>query len=608
MKINVLDSSIYNHISAGEVVEKPASIVKELVENSIDANATAISIDIVKGGIDYICVTDNGTGIEYDEVDKVFLPHATSKVSSLKDLEAISTLGFRGEAMASIASVARVTLMTQTANGHGCEIKINGGVTQSKSPISMNTGTSVAVENLFFNTPVRLKFLRKAKMEENDITQLVSRFIFSHPHIKFDYTIDGHKMYSHYAGELFSAMCCVYGLDITQNVVKVDYSEGDVKVSGFVSKIGFSKPNKTYQTAIINGRCVSDEIVSKAVFNALEDYLMTRQYPVFILNIDMPIDQVDVNVHPSKLNVRFADPEKITNIVMSAIRQAIFSAHSDFVSNSKASEEVKQDLPVIPDGVGKSFMPEENSSIQPVEQEPKLVEAEIIDYNPINPTTIMEFERDDYIRKQVSMAETMPTDTKSKRILDGDVRIIGEIFQTYIIIEKNNEMWLIDFHAAHERLNYDRFCKIMEDKQLATQDLLMPYTHRVNASEMNYLLSIQEQLREIGFELDQFGNDEIKISSVPVLLKDVNLKEFVDDLLFNMKLTKNKTPYQIKTYLMQSSCKNAVKSGFNLSAQEIDELLGKLGSEHPVLLCPHGRPIIYKVARSTIDKWFKRIV
>ena len=603
MKINILDSSVYNHISAGEVVEKPASIVKELVENSIDAGATEIIVDIKRGGIDYICVTDNGSGIDYDEIDKVFMPHATSKVSTIKDLDNISTLGFRGEAMASIASVAMVTLSTQTESGTGCTYKINGGVKQSKSPYAMNKGTSVAVENLFFNTPARLKFLRKAKMEENEITQLMSRFIFANPHIKFDYYVDDEKVFAHHAGDLFSAICCVYGLDISQNVAKVDYTENDVVVSGYVSRIGFSKPNKTYQTTIINGRYVVDEVVSKAVYYAVADYLMTRQYPVFILSITMPNDRVDVNVHPSKLNVKFAEPEQMNNIIMTAIRQALFTAPTRKLDITPAETPAPAVLPVLSENSGKSF--DEQSVATPSEV---VEEVSITDYSPIQKHHIVQMETDHYMQTQVKMAEHLPVKAEEKKILEGEYRIIGEVFKTYVMVEKEDELWLIDFHAGHERLNYDHFCKMLEDRQLATQDLLFPYTHRVNAEEMNYLLSIQDSLKSVGFDIDMFSKNEVKISSMPLLLKDINLKGFMDDLLFNMKLSKDKTPTQIKEYLMQTSCKNAVKSGFTLNKQEIEELLSKIDRDNPVLLCPHGKPIIYKLTRSMVDKWFKRIV
>ena len=596
MKINILDSSVYNHISAGEVVEKPASIVKELVENSIDAGANQIVVEIKRGGIDYICVSDNGSGIDYGEVEKVFVPHATSKLATVSDLDHICTLGFRGEAMASIASVARVTLETQTRDGQGCIYKINGGVKQSQSPYSRNPGTSVAVENLFFNTPARAKFLRKAKMEENEITQLISRFI------QIDYIVDDSVVYSHHAGDLFSAICCVYGLDISQNVAKVEYCEGDIKINGYVSRIGFSKPNKTYQTTIINGRYVVDEIVSKAVYYALEDYLMTRQYPVFILNITIPIEDIDVNVHPSKLNIKFADPQRVSDIITSAVRQALFTSPKQKIEfNTQPVQPVV--LPEIKADAGVSFNPD----VEPVETD-DVKEISLGDYSPVVFDTKVVMQDTSYMQEQVKMTETVPVQKQDIRILDGDCKIIGEIFETYILVEKENELLIIDFHAGHERLNYDHFCKMMENKQLAVQDMLIPYTQRVNPAEMNYLLSMQQDLHEIGFDIDQFGQNDIRISTMPVLLKDINIKAFVDDLLFDMKLHKSKTPYQIKNYLMQTSCKNAVKSGFILNKQEIDELLSKIDKDHPVLLCPHGRPIIYKLTRSMVDRWFKRIV
>ena len=325
MAINILDNLLINRISAGEVVESPFSIVKELIDNSIDAGADKIEISIKAGGIDQIIVKDNGKGIDYDDIVKAFLPHATSKIKNLEDLENIMTLGFRGEALASISNVAQTSLSTKTKTSDcAFKLEVNGGHFGEIEATTQGDGTKIEVNNLFFNTPARRKFLRKPKTEETQITNVVARYILANPSISFKYTVDDKVVYQTKGKTLLDAITCVYGIDITQNLIYVEREKNNVKVSGYVSKIGFSKPNTTYQTLILNNRYVIDEIVSKAVYMANEEYLMPRQFPMYILNITMPSINVDVNVHPSKMSVKFANPSEIYNLVYSAVKSKVY--------------------------------------------------------------------------------------------------------------------------------------------------------------------------------------------------------------------------------------------------------------------------------------------
>ena len=325
MSINILDSMVINRISAGEVVESPFSIVKELIDNALDAGATKISVEIKNGGIDSIIVKDNGKGIEYDDIKKAFLPHATSKIKNVEDLESIMTLGFRGEALASISNVSQTNMITKTESSDcAYSIDVFGGTFSEISPATGDIGTKIEVNNLFFNTPARRKFLKKPKQEENFITNIMSRYILAHPDISFKYIADNKLIYQTVGKSLLDAIYCVYGEETTQNIMPVEKIIGNLKLSGYVSKVGYSKPNTTYQTLIINSRYVVDEIVSKAAYMAFEEYLMTRQFPFYVLNLTMPAVDVDVNVHPSKMNVKFAYPSKIYDLVYTAIRSSIY--------------------------------------------------------------------------------------------------------------------------------------------------------------------------------------------------------------------------------------------------------------------------------------------
>ena len=322
MAINILDSTIANRISAGEVVERPASIVKELVDNSIDAGATIITVEVRNGGIDYIKVTDNGTGIEENDLKKAFLPHATSKIKTIDDLDNIWTLGFRGEALASIVSVSQVIMTTKTENSDLANIiEVNGGEFGTIKKIASTTGTSIEVKNLFFNTPARRKFLRKPKLEESEITNVMTRYILAKPNIKFKYVVENSVVFSSSGTNLLSAISCVYNGDTAQNILPLEVTSNNIHIHGYVSKLSFTKPNTTYQTLLVNGRYVIDETVSKAVYMAFEEFLMPRQFPFFVINIDLPYTDVDVNVHPNKLSIKFSKPSVMFDLVITALER-----------------------------------------------------------------------------------------------------------------------------------------------------------------------------------------------------------------------------------------------------------------------------------------------
>ena len=411
MAINLLDSMIINRISAGEVVESPFSIVKELIDNSIDAGASKISVEIKNGGIDQIIVKDNGKGIDYEDISKAFLPHATSKIKDLTDLEAIATLGFRGEALASISNVTQTNITTKTAQTDvAYYLEVNGGTFGEIQATTGETGTKIEVNNLFFNTPARRKFLRKPKQEESQITNIISRYILANPTISFKYIVDDKIIYQTNGNNLIDAICCVYGDNIIQNILPINKEVDNIKISGYVSKIGFSKPNTTYQTLILNNRYVIDEIVSKAVYMANEEYLMPRQFPMYVINITMPNIDVDVNVHPSKMNIKFANPSKIYDLVYTAVRSAIY----------KQINPVEQTITQQDKTPTESLIKTDLSSLQEIEIEPSVNLSEIstkitLKQENYSPITIFDLKQDEIkeenkIPSQVNNTEiTKPT-------------------------------------------------------------------------------------------------------------------------------------------------------------------------------------------------------
>lgn len=640
MAINILDSMIINRISAGEVVESPFSIVKELIDNSLDAGADKVLVEIKNGGIDSIVIKDNGKGIEHDDIVKAFLPHATSKISKLDDLNAISTLGFRGEALASISNVTQTKIITKTPNQDiAYQMEVNGGDFGDILPTESAVGTKIQVNNLFFNTPARRKFLRKPKQEESKITNIIARYILAHPEIDFTYIADGKTVYKTTGKTLLDAIYCVYGEELTQNIIPVNKEIGNLKLTGYVSKVGFSKPNTTYQTLIVNKRYVVDEIVSKASYMAFEEYLMTRQFPVYILNLTMPATDVDVNVHPSKINIKFANPSQIYDLVYTAIRGAIY----DSLNTNHIEQAVNQP-------VEEPLIKVDINSLKEIEIEPthnpvlntssNLKQSNFTPFSffdlprqGVNPnysytsatekspkTDISNAQNDtDKLNNQSSNANfdeqqsqlnlNLNQNNHYKNVEDFvDFKVIGKLFNEFLVIEHGDKMILLDFHAGHERLNYDKFTQMVENRAVVEQKLLVPYTQTLTAQEVEYICTLQPKLAELGFNLNKISDTEIEIDTIPMQLKDINLKDFVADCLHDMNNLRPTLNNEIRHYLMQKACKSSVKSGMTLNEMEIKALLKNLDEKNPVLLCPHGRPVLTVISRAEIEKWFKRIV
>ena len=665
MKINVLDKKVYNRIAAGEVVERPYSVIKELVENSIDAGAKNITVSVWNGGKDRVEVEDDGCGIEKGEMFKAFLPHATSKISEIADLDDIVTLGFRGEALASIASVAKVTVISKPKEQEfGAKIYAEGGNIGETQDAASKDGTKITVDDLFFNTPVRAKFLKTSRAEEGDITNIVSRLILANPNISFRYFADDKLILQSYGGGAEEALIAVYGANTVRECFRIETEKNGVGISGYVGRHNFSKPNRTYQTLIINGRYVINATVSSAVQNAYQAYLMKRQYPFYVLELKIPTEAVDVNVHPNKTDVRFSNNQVIYGAVYSVVSKVLDGTNDalDIIKTDYATEgkevvfpEVENDenndnkkifTPLeFPEDDGKIYIGREYSGVKqkPIMQFSTLMDSgverdeaaekrveEIFNENKkyLEESDRRKSERErteaesvkasfvsEHGRKRggeekpfdISGKEAAETSDQADMGVDYDFIYVGQAFKTYLIFEKNGDLFFIDQHAAHERLLYDALYEKALKKSVASQPLLVPYILNLNSVEDDYFRTRREYIEELGFAVEDFGRNAYKITEVPLELAEISLDAFFNDALTDNSLKQEKIPEVIREKLCQRACKAAIKAGYDLSEGEIRSLIRRMNGDMG-LKCPHGRPVAVRITETEIEKWFKRIV
>ena len=642
-KINILDKKIYNRIAAGEVVERPYSVIKELIENAIDAGATDIDVTIEDGGKRLMRVSDNGCGISREDLPKAFLPHATSKISAVEDLDKILTLGFRGEALASIGSVSKATILSKNKDDEmGNIIVCEGGVIGDADVYPSDTGTTVSVENLFFNTPARAKFLKASKSEETDITNIITRLILSHPDIAFKYTSDGKVMLQSFGGGLDEAIIEIYGYNTITDCIPIETEKNGIKISGFIGKNYFTKPNRTYQTVILNGRYVVNNTIQSSMHNAYAAYLMKRQYPFYVLKIDMSPETVDVNVHPNKTDVRFIDNQVIYSTLYSVVTKVLDGSAAaleivkpnNYVPIDEGSRPIIPQKPNTPDEIGEahcdrpfvSGFNEEllGQTIWGRYNKSKSAEKEgefektfgVADSHDDEPRELGGNKIDDIFaenKKYIAEMEAKKAAEEAEKArqeelkVEPEFKVIGQVLATYLILEKENDIYFIDQHAAHERLLYDKFIEEYKSGNVAEQTMLVPYIFRVNESESEFIIGKFPELRKAGFDISEYDVNEFAVYSVPVLLFDMDLKSFFDDLLSDISFKKETMPELIHDKIAMKACKAAIKSGKILSEDEIDALL-KAMKYNTALRCPHGRPVTVKISRTEIDKWFKRIV
>lgn len=621
--INILTADVYNRIAAGEVVDRPYSVVKELVENAVDAGANEITVEIEQGGKSLIRVSDNGSGISREDLPRVYMPHATSKLKTADELACIATLGFRGEAVASIASVSKMSIVSRVKGCDAYALKTEGGATGEVEPAAGDAGTVIAVESLFYNTPARLKFLKSDAQEESDITNIMARFILSRPEIRFTYYVNGKVRYRSFGDGLSAAVANVYGAEAIANCYEIDADKHGIRVRGYIGNQNYSKPNRSYQSLFVNGRYVVNQTVGSAIANAYASYLMKRQYPFYVLFLDLPPEIVDVNVHPNKADVRFADNQIIYGSVYSVV-----SAVLD--GNSRALEYlVKTETPseVCAESKEKPTT-QENPSLNPAsDASPQMSYAEAkkqlsFDLSPSKNAFTPRF----LVSEEPELKVCQPSaEEKAEDVFAENQRFLrekalqeriepdnlvykGELFQTYLIYETGDVVYLIDQHAAHERLIYNRLKQKLETRTVTAQPMLVPYVLNVNAQEFAFLSKQLPYLAEMGFEAEEFGDNSIRVSAVPAELKDMTLDAFFNEILSSMDtLRAVKLAEILKDKLATAACKAAVKGGERLTDAEaralIEEADGDMG-----LRCPHGRPVAVKVKRAELEKLFKRIV
>lgn len=638
-KINILDSTIFNRIAAGEVVEKPASVLKELLDNAIDAKATQITINVLDGGIKQIEVIDNGSGIEYDDLERAFLPHATSKIKSLSDLDKIGTLGFRGEALASIGAVSEVELVSKTSSSEfGGKICVRGGNMEQKELAGAQNGTKVKVCNIFYNVPARAKFLKKPRQEASEISNVILRYILANPSIKFTYNLDDKEIYSSTGNGLLEAIYTVYGKSTTEQVLEVSHTGSDgIKVSGYIGMPTFAKPNRTYQTLIVNGRYVQNSMVSLCVYNAFEHYLMKNQFPFFVLNIDMPLESLDVNVHPNKMDIRFENSNQIYGIVYQAVMQALSKHSSNVVEVEKRVIDFEpanttgvsfgnnqEKTSEVVDIIAPKQVPNDAENLNFKNNDIKFYESLSNGENKLKQSSsILSNVFEKMLSQEDEAPQTSPIDENSIVFSKSNIQtnensqlsfldstsynFVGTLFETYLIVQSGNDAYFIDQHAAHERLLFDKFSKQVNDRCVSIQGLLVPYVINVNGLEKQFLEDNLENLKNLGFEISEFGTSAFKISTIPSVLAGINLNDFFSQILSELSVFKQlKQADLILNKLMQHSCKTAVKAGDKLSNNEVASLIKQVDETGMVLQCPHGRPVIIKLSRKEIEKWFKR--
>jgi DNA mismatch repair protein MutL len=613
-EINILPKEVYQLIAAGEVVERPSSIVKEMIENSVDAGAKNITVEIKNGGITYIRITDDGCGIAKSEIKKVFVSHATSKIKSGEDLNSISTLGFRGEAMASIAAVSRVELLSREKGAPlGTRYEIAGGEEIDFSEAGCPEGTTIVVRDIFFNTPARMKFLKKDVTEGNSVAGVVDRMAISHPEISFRFIRDGKQtLITSGNGELKSAVYSVFGKEFSSSLIEVDYSVNNMRISGVVTKPSASRKSRAMQFFFINSRLVKCQTAMAALEQAYKNSIMVGKFPGCVLNIECDTSFVDVNVHPAKIEVRFANERPVFELVYYGVKSAIEQGDTP-------KEIVFENKPSFSTASGRLDIFKRN------EDKPRQMEFR----QKSNPENFWEvaspkqeyktsksFEQNKEVyEKTLDEAKSFEEETNEAPAIEEpeieapkveipDFRVIGEAFKTYIIVEIDNALYLIDKHAAHERMNFE---KLKSSTQINSQVLLAPVAVRLSKDEYNAVCSNLELYKKCGFLVESFGDSSVIVRECPSMLSGEDIEDLICETAG--KLLEGKTditPEQMDWIFHSTSCRAAVKAGDYTSPYERELFVKKLLSMPNIRYCPHGRPVMIKMTKYEIEKLFGR--
>ena len=660
--ITVLDQSTINKIAAGEVIERPSSVVKELLENAIDAQATAVTVEIRDGGISYIRVTDNGCGIPKEEVPLAFLRHSTSKIKSVEDLFTVSSLGFRGEALSSIASVAQVELITKTSEQlSGTRYQIEGGVERSYEEVGAPDGTTFLVRNLFYNTPARQKFLKTAQTEGSHVAALVEKIAMSHPDISIRF-IQNNQNRLHTSGNhnLKDIIYTVFGREIAANLLPVESEQEVLQVHGFAGKPVIARSNRSFENYYINGRYVKSGLIGKAIEDAYKPYMMQHKYPFVLLHISIEPEYLDVNVHPTKMELRFRNGEQVYQMLFQAISQAL--SHKELIpqvdlvkrEEEKALEEAQKRAPhpepfevkrqaamVQKSDESRTMQPQEpakSRTMQPpiykseavygkiaesrAELEPEIQAAAPVESRKLEQKQQeleqkqqeLEQKQQEQEQKATGQAEQpQQLDLFEEKLLEPKNRIrhklIGQLFDTYWLVEFNEHLYIIDQHAAHEKVLYEKTMRTLKTREFTSQMLNPPIILTIGSTEEVLLKKYMKYFQDIGFEIEPFGGREYAVRAVPDNLFSVAKKELLMEMIDDLSEDAGaRTADMIHDRVATMSCKAAVKGNNHLSFAEADHLIDELLNLDNPYACPHGRPTIISMSRYELEKKFKRIV
>ena len=588
--VHVLDDNTINKIAAGEVVERPASVIKELVENAIDAKADRIEVEIMAGGTSFMRVSDNGIGMSREDAEKAILRHATSKIVQVDDLQAIATLGFRGEALPSIASVSRFNLQTRQAGAElGTEIKITGGKTTEIGVAGCNLGTTIRVEDLFFNTPARKKFLKTNNTESGRINEFIIKLAISHPEIAFK-LINNNKssLATPGRGDLKETLQSLYGASVGQSLLPLEFEDEDIKLCGFVSKPSAIRSSRSWQTFIVNGRIIASRAIAKAIDNAYHALIPKSGYPLIALNIEVPQHTIDVNVHPQKTEMKFEDESRIFKAVYKAVLDAVrpkgqagqlgqLAAQADHVQ-----QHVEKGLQEL--NFGQSVM---NFPLR--EEKPAMTWQE-------GTTALAQDKSVKSVQSVVDEEEKLPT---------AGMIPIGQVDDTYIIAQDEDSLYIVDQHAAHERVLFDRFSAQAE--HIPSQQLLVHLILDFSTHESQIIEENLELLAGLGFGLEPSGPNQFRLMEVPVDVPSSQAEEFIREVLASMEELHRPTAAELRqAVLATTACKAAIKAGFKLNYRQMEILLQELNDTAMPYTCPHGRPTIIKFSSDELAKMFKR--
>ena len=652
-KIKVLGKHISDKIAAGEVVERPASVIKELLENAVDAGASTICVEIKNGGISYMRVTDNGCGMSRKDTETCILRHATSKISTEDDLNKIVTLGFRGEALSSIAAVSKLEIYTKSKDEDmGTHLVAQNGEVLEVADAGCPDGTTMVVRELFCTVPARMKFLKKDSTEAGYIEDIVARLCLSRPEISIKFINNGKELiFTPGDNQISSAIYAVYGKDIKNAMIEANFEHAGVRVFGMCGKASTARPNRNMENFFVNGRFIKSPMLARAVEEAYKNELMTGKFPTCVLNISLSPEQVDINIHPTKLEAKFADDKNVYHCVYWAVKNALYSAafvpevseHKSIKPQYVAPQTVRKEIYQMKQKAPKVSVPEEpkqmvqqkmtmfESGAKKASTKPEEPKKEIpfetfipaVDENPavhkteeprvsFAPIETKKAEEENFAPVLEEPVKTAPkeivpevTETKEAPVY----KICGQVFHTYIIVEKDGKMLMVDQHAAHERLRYEKLLRQYKAREVVSQIMLAPEVVTLTSAEFSCFLENIETLESLGFQAEEFGSREIIVRTTPMEAGECNVKDTVLEILGMLSEGRKRIDDELSSKMLYSiACKGAVKANAALSQEEMKHLLDEIFSLEGINTCPHGRPITIEFTKDFIEKQFKRIV